>query len=107
VSWKASLVHARPNPYKLRELLEDCEKGEIQLPDFQRSWVWDEDRINITSLYQVTLRGKVVETITSSAAMHPPFIWPSLNRATGKPVDLGSDTDCEEDPAIEEGVDQD
>ena len=29
----------------LHKLLEDCHRGIIQLPDFQRSWVWDEDRI--------------------------------------------------------------
>src|SRR6185312_1165089 len=33
------------NPYDLSKLLERCRSGEIQLPDFQRSWVWDEDRI--------------------------------------------------------------
>lgn len=33
------------NPYYLSKLLERCKSGEIQLPDFQRSWVWDEDRI--------------------------------------------------------------
>ncbi|BCQ24728.1 DUF262 domain-containing protein [Caballeronia sp. NK8] len=105
------------NPIALRELLDDCDRGALQLPDFQRSWVWDEDRIKsliasisrafpvgalmtletggdvefkprpvegapssaqsaaprsllldgqqrMTSLYQVTLRGKVVETVT-------------------------------------------
>jgi uncharacterized protein with ParB-like and HNH nuclease domain len=106
------------NPYDLYKLLDDCHQGSIQLPDFQRSWVWDEDRIKslivsisrafpvgalmtlvsggevnfklrpiegtpavakqtkpqsllldgqqrMTSLYQVTLRNKVVETITA------------------------------------------
>jgi hypothetical protein len=105
------------NPFDLNELLEACHRGILQLPDFQRSWVWDEDRIKsliasisqafpvgalmtldtggpvnfkprtvegapaeskhitpqslildgqqrMTSLYQVTLRGKVVETVT-------------------------------------------
>lgn len=33
------------NPYDLFKLLEDCHSGALQLPDFQRSWVWDEDRI--------------------------------------------------------------
>lgn len=33
------------NPVSLEELLKDCGAGEIQLPDFQRSWVWDDDRI--------------------------------------------------------------
>lgn len=107
----------KTNPIDLLELLEDCHRGKLQLPDFQRSWVWDEDRIKsliasisrafpvgalmtletggevnfkprpvegapaeakhvapqsllldgqqrMTSLYQVTLRGKVVETVT-------------------------------------------
>src|SRR5665213_135738 len=107
----------KTNPFELQELLEDCHRGALQLPDFQRSWVWDEDRIKslivsvsrafpvgalmsletggpvnfkprpvegapseakhvipqsllldgqqrMTSLYQVTLRGKVVETVT-------------------------------------------
>jgi hypothetical protein len=31
------------NPYDLLRLLEECHLGTIQLPDFQRSWVWDED----------------------------------------------------------------
>src|ERR1700756_1456400 len=35
----------KTNPFKLKELLEDCHRGILQLPDFQRSWVWDEDRI--------------------------------------------------------------
>jgi Protein of unknown function DUF262 len=107
----------KTNPYGLHELLQNCHRGTLQLPDFQRSWVWDEDRIKsliasvsrdfpigalmtletggevdfkprlvegvpaasrdtkpqsllldgqqrMTSLYQVALRGKVVETIT-------------------------------------------
>ena len=33
------------NPFDLYKLLEDCRGGVLQLPDFQRSWVWDEDRI--------------------------------------------------------------
>jgi hypothetical protein len=105
------------NPIDLNKLLDDCHRGILQLPDFQRSWVWDEDRIKsliasisraypvgalmalesggpvnfkprpvegapaeaksasyqsllldgqqrMTSLYQVTIRGKVVETVT-------------------------------------------
>src|SRR5438128_11764558 len=105
------------NPIDLYKLLDDCQRGIVQLPDFQRSWVWDEDRIKsliasvsmafpvgalmtlgtggpvnfkprpvegapdvakgrepeallldgqqrMTSLYQVTLRNKVVDTVT-------------------------------------------
>ena len=33
------------NPFDLYKLLDDCHTGVLQLPDFQRSWVWDEDRI--------------------------------------------------------------
>ncbi len=33
------------NPKLLNVLLKDCHSGSIQLPDFQRSWVWDIDRI--------------------------------------------------------------
>jgi len=107
----------RTNPVSLQDLLKSCHDGRLQLPDFQRSWVWDEDRIKslvasisrafpvgalmtletgggvnfkprtiegapdgaskilpaellldgqqrMTSLYQVTLRGQVVKTIT-------------------------------------------
>jgi hypothetical protein len=35
----------KTNPYGLHELLQNCHRGMLQLPDFQRSWVWDEDRI--------------------------------------------------------------
>src|ERR1700752_5253080 len=35
----------KTNPFELHEVLEDCHRGVLQLPDFQRSWVWDEDRI--------------------------------------------------------------
>jgi hypothetical protein len=102
---------------ELIKILSDCHDGILQLPDFQRSWVWDEDRIKgliasvsrafpigalmsldtggevnfkprpiegapsdakntfprsllldgqqrMTSLYQVTLRGRTVETVT-------------------------------------------
>jgi hypothetical protein len=33
------------NPVSLQTLLRNCEDGKLQLPDFQRSWVWEEDRI--------------------------------------------------------------
>lgn len=35
----------KTNPVLLEELLKGCASGKTQLPDFQRSWVWDEDRI--------------------------------------------------------------
>ena len=33
------------NPVSLKSLLDDAGNGSIQLPDFQRGWVWDDDRI--------------------------------------------------------------
>lgn len=33
------------NPEKLGDLLKDVENNSVQLPDFQRGWVWDEERI--------------------------------------------------------------
>ena len=35
----------KTNPVALKSLLEDAGSGKIQLPDFQRGWVWDDDRI--------------------------------------------------------------
>src|SRR6266540_5305651 len=35
----------KTNPFGLHELLLNCDRGVLQLPDFQRSWVWDEERI--------------------------------------------------------------
>ena len=30
---------------ELKEILKDIKDGNIQLPDFQRDWVWDDNRI--------------------------------------------------------------
>lgn len=35
----------KPNEPSLQEVLENIHKGVIQLPDFQRGWVWDDDHI--------------------------------------------------------------
>jgi predicted lactoylglutathione lyase len=35
----------KTNPVALKELMHHCASGELKLPDFQRGWVWDEDRI--------------------------------------------------------------
>lgn len=37
--------HFKPDQPQLVELLRDVDRGALQLPDFQRSWVWDDDRI--------------------------------------------------------------
>lgn len=131
------------NPFDLNKLLEDCHYGVIQLPDFQRSWVWDEDRIKsliasisrafpvgalmtldtggpvsfkprpvegapveakqkapqsllldgqqrMTSLYQVTLRGQVVETVTPKKKKVKRWFYIDIRKA------LDSSSDREE-----------
>lgn len=128
------------NPYDLHKLLEDCHRGALQLPDFQRSWVWDEDRIKsliasvsrafpvgalmtldsggpvnfkprpvegtpadarqtspqallldgqqrMTSLYQVTLRGKVVETGTPKNKKVKRWFYIDIRKALDETVD--------------------
>ncbi len=45
----------------LAELLDDVNKQQIQLPDFQRIWVWDDDRIR--GLLASVSRGFPVDAI--------------------------------------------
>lgn len=128
------------NPIDLFRLLDECHRGIIQLPDFQRSWVWDEDRIKsliasisrafpvgalmsldtggpvnfkprpvegapvdarqvaphsllldgqqrMTSLYQVTLRGKVVETVTPKKKRVKRWFYIDIAKAVDETVD--------------------
>ena len=35
----------KTNPESLKNLMTACGEGRLQLPDFQRGWVWDQDRI--------------------------------------------------------------
>ena len=134
----ASTFHT--NPFDLYKLLDDCHRGIIQLPDFQRSWVWDEDRIKsliasvsrafpvgalmsldtggpvnfkprpvegapaetkqvvpqsllldgqqrMTSLYQVTLRGKVVETVTPKNKKVKRWFYLDIRKALDPSID--------------------
>ena len=62
----------KTNPVALEMLLRQCGDGKIQLPDFQRSWVWGEDRIlsliaSISSAFPIgalmTLESKFGSTI--------------------------------------------
>jgi hypothetical protein len=128
------------NPFDLQKLLEDCHRGVLQLPDFQRSWVWDEDRIKsliasvsrafpvgalmsleaggpvnfkprpvegappearqavphsllldgqqrMTSLYQVTLRSKVVETVTPKNKKVKRWFYIDIRKAMDLSID--------------------
>ncbi|MFO0608839.1 MAG: DUF262 domain-containing protein [Polyangiales bacterium] len=40
-----TLMTFKPQQNSLAELLEEIHRGDLQLPDFQRSWVWDDERI--------------------------------------------------------------
>ncbi len=128
------------NPIDLDKLLDDCREGALQLPDFQRSWVWDEDRIKslvasvsraypigalmslstggpvdfkprpvegappaarqvvpqsllldgqqrITSLYQSTIRNKVVETVTPKRKKVKRWFYIDIRKALDPLVD--------------------
>jgi hypothetical protein len=35
----------KTHPVALKDLMRECHEGKLQLPDFQRGWVWDQDRI--------------------------------------------------------------
>lgn len=35
----------KTHPVALKDLMRQCHEGKLQLPDFQRGWVWDQDRI--------------------------------------------------------------
>ena len=128
------------NPIDLDKILDECHRGIIQLPDFQRSWVWDEDRIKsliasvtrafpvgalmslntggpvdfqprpiagapieakdvvpqsllldgqqrMTSLYQVTLYGRVVETVTPKKKKVKHWFYIDIRKALDPSID--------------------
>jgi hypothetical protein len=128
------------NPSDLHKLLVDCHCGTLQLPDFQRSWVWDEERIRsliasvsrafpvgalmsldaggpvsfkprpvegapiqanqtspqallldgqqrMTSLYQVTIRGAVVETVTPKNKKVKRWFYIDIRKALDSTID--------------------
>ena len=54
------------NPINLGELLKNVENGKIQLPDFQRGWVWDDDRIR-SLLASISRRFPIGAVMTLSA----------------------------------------
>ena len=48
------IILPKSNDTDLRQLLYDVQEGKIQLPEFQRDWTWDDNRIRgiIASLSQ-------------------------------------------------------
>ena len=76
------------NPVLLNNLLNQVENGDIQLPDFQRGWVWDDDRIKglLTSICrgfpigavmtlsaggEIRLKARPIEGVDEGAAASP------------------------------------
>lgn len=53
----------KTNPFSLKKFLEDCHDGIIKLPEFQRSFVWDEYRIK--SLIASVSRGFPIGALMS------------------------------------------
>jgi hypothetical protein len=60
----------RTDEQLLHELLEEVHKGHVQLPDFQRGWVWDDDHIRalIASVSLSYPIGAVIVVILGHAA---------------------------------------
>lgn len=59
------MARTAPKSYdtELEELLKDVDKGRLQLPEFQRSWTWDDLRIRniIASLTQAYPMGAIMQ----------------------------------------------
>lgn len=76
------------NPVLLDNLLNQVDKGDIQLPDFQRGWVWDDDRIKgllisicrgfpigavmtLSAGGEIRLKARPIEGVDEEAAVSP------------------------------------
>ena len=51
----------KTDTFRLEELLEDIKRGEVQLPDFQRSWIWKDKQIK--SLLESVIRNFPISSI--------------------------------------------
>lgn len=56
---------------ELKSLLDEVEKGKMQLPEFQRSWTWDDNRIRgiLASLSQGYPMGAIMRLQYGSEAI--------------------------------------
>ncbi|MCY3899271.1 MAG: DUF262 domain-containing protein [Caldilineaceae bacterium] len=63
-------------PESLKKILRDVSTGNIQLPDFQRGWVWDDDRI--TEILESVSRAFPVGAITTLSASKSIRLKPRL-----------------------------
>ena len=63
----------KTNPVSLDTLLKNAESGKLALPDFQRSWIWDEQRIidllaSVSSSFPI---GAIMTLETGGIKFHP------------------------------------
>ena len=63
----------------LAELLERAARGDLQLPDFQRGWVWDDDHIR-SLLVSISLSYPIgaVMTLVAGAGYGVTLLWAIL-----------------------------
>src|SRR6185437_7409795 len=82
----------KTNPVALEELLRECGSGKIQLPDFQRSWVWDEGRIRglLASVSQAFPVGALM-TLEKKAGMTETFARRPIEGAAAGAAARGPD----------------
>ena len=73
------------HPYNLEQLLKDVENGKIQLPDFQRGWVWDDARIR-GLLASISLSFPIGAVMTLTAGGDINFKTRLVEGVDGEPI---------------------
>ena len=74
------------NPFDLGTLLKDVETGKIQLPDFQRGWVWEDDQIQ-GLLESISRRFPIGAVMTLEAGGEINFKTRLVEGVKGDPAD--------------------
>jgi hypothetical protein len=90
----------KTNPVQLSELLKRCADGRMQLPEFQRSWVWDDERIR--SLIASISRSFPIGALMTLGTGGNLRLKARLERATGQAAYRGAGTDEPEEDAPED-----
>lgn len=74
----------------LRDVLADAHDGKLQLPDFQRGWVWEEDGIRslLASIVRSFPVGALLSLKTGGPTRFAPRVVEGAPEATGEPEEL-------------------
>ena len=64
----------KTNDININRLMDDIHKGNIQLPQFQREWVWDDEKIR-RLIASVTSNYPIGAVMFLSCGNNPPFAW--------------------------------